>query len=69
MNIDKVQHINFWGFSLVILGDVSHGYAAKQNYITVTGVPVVLLITFFFFQNLLRSHVTFIFMYGIVALM
>lgn len=39
---------NFWGFSLVILGDVSHGYAAKQNYITVTGVPVVLLITFFF---------------------
>ena len=48
MNIDKVQHINFWGFSLVVLGDVSHGYAAKQNYITVSGVPVVLLITFFF---------------------
>lgn len=48
MNIDKVQHINFWGFSLVVLWDVSHGYAAKQNYITVTGVPVVLLITFFF---------------------
>lgn len=50
MNIDKVQHINFWGFSLVILGDVNHRYAMKQNYISVPGVPVVLLITFLFFR-------------------